>query len=861
MAGSEVSGISKQLSQFERIELLKISYRHRSRFLHCPTTGKDPEKDVWTSIMEEFSSTVRAGVFNKYAQVKKATNMICKNRRKQTKGTTPPQRRSRMVHGDKWIDNWVCVWRCRDLIIKTAKVDQAIREVMGEKKIKKMFCDRIAGTELPQETGELTFSAPIWKGIQKEIRDIERSSRGRHFSLYSSEDESDFTDDDGTEDDAVVGLRAKETLLQSIEADVQSDVPSAPEDLPSAQPNQRVSGGVNSPDLSPAIQERLKELEKGFINVLKANRTATGEKMSVLGLAQRSSNQQRISSPEALSHLQGALVHRPPKLPLKNKKNEQLTTILAIKTPRSEQGRSGNDDTYNSISLSFAPSQHLKPGTYSAGESVLVGWHARQIPLTGMNVTAEQDFRQTVFATISTAGIINFRLRSQNIQGQTVPSNFRLGKTVSVSRKDVIYHPAFDGMSYEEVQLEVARQSLLSVDQRTVSHQVPPTLITEITGENSRKDIMASEHEVREERPETFARSSAREDGRGCTPLKTNKEKSSASTLKRPGTPKVLRKFLDDEAKKRQKPLAPVKIPYISTPPRKPSPKSKKPSRCNRITPWRFYGKKPPERVPAAEEHEPNQKQNSEYRLPIFSQSSTDFSGKPQHKLRDRRTAGPCHGSDAASCDTMPFKYSSPTIARPHRYDSSDDESLPDVEELYRRRLANKIKSSSDASTSHELHILRQIPVDTGVTHKTDASQVYSDPQNSGHAQAQTDIHACHSEDLAGPKRGLNDDTQNIQAQGVTNMLFSSKSKKRSRHGSKSRSGSLEVDFIGGIALPESQVTTSPCDTRSAKRRKGPGHARKTHNMADQSKLGLGLRLSTAFTPRENAANDTALGS
>lgn len=217
-----------------------------------------------------------------------------------------------------------------------------------------------------------------------------------------------------------------------------------------------------------------------------------------------------------------------------------------------------------------------------------------------------------------------------------------------------------------------------------------------------------------------------------------------------------------------------------------------------------------------------------------------------------------------ASCDTMSSKFSSPTVARQHRYDSSDDESFPDVEELYRRRLANKTEPSSDASTSEELHIL-QTPVDTGVTHKDDASQVYLDPQISDHAQAQTEIHACHSEDLTGPKGVSNEDTQKIQAKGLTNVLSSSKSKKRSRHRSKSKSKSRsdisEVDFIGGIALPESREATSPCDTRSVKRRKGPGHAPKTHNMADQSKLGLGLHFSTASTPRENAANDIALGS
>ncbi|KAI0850453.1 hypothetical protein F5Y00DRAFT_38217 [Daldinia vernicosa] len=319
MAGSEVSGSSKQLSPIEKTKLLKISYQHRSRLLHCPTAGKDPEKEFWTLIMEEFSTTVRAGVFDKYAQVKKTTNGMCKNRRRQTKGTMSPQRRSRMAHGDVWVNRWVRVWKCRDMIIRTAKADQAILETMGENKLKKMFRDRITGTELPQELGKLTCAAPIWKGIQKEIRDIERSSRSRHLSLYSSEDESDVAGDDWKENDTIVDSGAEEPLLQSIEADDQSVVPSASEDLPSAQPNQRVLDGVNSPDLSPATQNRLKELEIGFINVLKANRTTTGEEISVLGLAQRSSNHQGAFSSRASSCPQGACIDSPQKLSLKSK--------------------------------------------------------------------------------------------------------------------------------------------------------------------------------------------------------------------------------------------------------------------------------------------------------------------------------------------------------------------------------------------------------------------------------------------------------------------------------------------------------------------------------------------------------------
>ncbi|KAI0117514.1 hypothetical protein F4814DRAFT_416654 [Daldinia grandis] len=545
-----------------------------------------------------------------------------------------------------------------------------------------------------------------------------------------------------------------------------------------------------------------------------------------------------------------------------------------------------------------------------------------------MNVTTEQDFRQAVFATISAAGIVNFRLRSQNIQGRTVPSNFRLGKTISVSRKDIMYHTAFDGMSYEEVQLEIARQSLLSVDQRAVNRQIPtpitestsatglgssfglassrnklfgdmnltlgaerdrrnasikvigPNTVVVSTSQDSRRDTTANGHKAREERPDTSTHTPARADGRDLTPLRTNEEESSVrysqqdiidhfdqltfnfqvSTSKKTGTPKALRKFLADEAKKRQRPLAPVKVPHTSTPPRKPSPISKKHFRCSRITPWRFYGTKPPEPVSVAEEHEPNQKQSSEYRLPMFAQSSNSLFRRPKHKPGDRQTAESCNGGGVASCGTMSPKFDSPTVARQHRYDSSDNESFPDVEELYKRMLANKTKPSGDASTSEGLHILHQTPVDTRVAHKGDVSQVYSDPRNSDHVQARTRKHTCHSEDLTGPKVVSNEDTQNIQDRGITNVLSSSQSKKRPRHRSKSKSKSLSklsdssgIGFIGGIPLPESREATSSCDTRSAKRRKGPGHVPKTHNMADRGRSELGPHFSTASAPQDDA--------
>ncbi|KAK6948045.1 hypothetical protein Daesc_009809 [Daldinia eschscholtzii] len=297
MAEQEVSDSSKQLSLIEKIKLLKISCKHGPRLLHCKPSGKHSEKEVWTTIMEEFSTTVRAGVFRKYTEVKKANNKMCTNRRKQTKGAVPPQRRSRMVNLDMWIDRWVRIWKCHDLITKIASTHRVIRETIGEKKLKKIFGHRIDGTELPQELGVLTFSDPLWKTIQKQIRTAERSLRTRHFSSFVSEDDSDFTDEEEQEDDAERDSCTEGPPLQSIETDDQIIVPSTPKDLPSMRPGQNISTEVKSPGLSPRTQARLKDLERGFINILKANKTTTGEKISVLQLAEQSSSQQRVSPP------------------------------------------------------------------------------------------------------------------------------------------------------------------------------------------------------------------------------------------------------------------------------------------------------------------------------------------------------------------------------------------------------------------------------------------------------------------------------------------------------------------------------------------------------------------------------------
>ncbi|KAI1799604.1 hypothetical protein F4811DRAFT_89162 [Daldinia bambusicola] len=935
MTEQEPSDNPKHLSLIEKIKLLKISCRHGPRLLHCRTSGKHPEKEVWTSIMEEFSTTVREGVFRKYTEVKKANNAMCKHRRNHTKGAVPPQRRSRMVDLDMWIDRWVRIWKCRDLIIKIANAHQVIRETIGEKKLKKIFGHRIDGTELPQELGVLTFSDPLWKAIQKQIRTAERSLRSRHYSLFVSEgedeDDSDFIDDDEQENGAAADPGIDGPPLQSIETDDQTIIPpSTPENLPSIRPIQSAPE-VKSPGLSPRTQTRLEELERGFINILKANKTTTGEKISVLRLAEQSSSQQLAISPRTTPRPQGNLADNSSKPRSIDREQPYTTAMLAIKTPRPVRRQNENDDTCNSISQSSARSQRLQPGTYRTGEGVFVGWHARQIPLAGINVTPKLDFRQAVFATINTTGIINFRLRSQNMREQTIPKNFRLGKTVSVSRKDVIYRPAFNGMSYEEIQQEVARRSLVGADQSAVDVQIPAptTSITGATGtwpwpessggsgdkilggtnallnaeqvrenpstevgeqskatvsepQDCKIDVPVSQHEA-EKGPATSTRPPNRADRRDPTQIAGNGHKSSTdhsqgsitgqlsqlraksqrSTSKGASSVKALKK-LSAETKKRRKSLAPEDILHPSLPLRKPSPRPKRPSSHKRITPRRFYG---------------TELQEREFQLPVLSQGSLGHSKQLQYPLRTYRTSGSRYKDGIISCSTGSSDFSSPTTARQDRRDSSDDDSLPDVEELC-RRITSK-PNLPERSPTPQQSDAPKIPVGTRATHEDDISRMCSDPPESSHTQGHIEAWTGNSNDCTSPQLGINTDVQDLEIHTHTDVLPDSQSKKRERQGSRSkprsksrarsksiltRPDATAIKPSEGLASSGGQEGNFTSDTRLVKRQKRSGSMASSvcfptsHNGKDQSKPRLDLH-SNATSTRDSVVRSTEIES
>ncbi|RYP72455.1 hypothetical protein DL771_004250 [Monosporascus sp. 5C6A] len=130
-------------------------------------------------------------------------------------------------------------------------------------------------------------------------------------------------------------------------------------------------------------------------------------------------------------------------------------------------------DIHRSTGANAIRAKPLAAGTFAAGKSILLGWHARQLDLAAENTTTDRDYRQAVFATVSASGHIHIRLRVHNMLGQPVPPDYRLKGISSVPHKNITYLPAFDGMPYDEVRLEIGRQSLRQESRRGATEWVP----------------------------------------------------------------------------------------------------------------------------------------------------------------------------------------------------------------------------------------------------------------------------------------------------------------------------------------------------------------------------------------------------
>ncbi|OTB11501.1 hypothetical protein K445DRAFT_321891 [Daldinia sp. EC12] len=226
-------------------------------------------------------------------------------------------------------------------------------------------------------------------------------------------------------------------------------------------------------------------------------------------------------------------------------------------------------------------------------------------------------------------------------------------------------------------------------------------------------------------------------------------------------------------------------------------------------------------------------------------------------------------------CNTRPTEFSSPTAARQYRYDSSDDESLPDVEELY-RRVASKSELPISTPTPQQTSTLRT-PLDPRVTHKNNISRVFPDLPVPGHIQAQTEITSYDSKHHTGSQLEVNVDIQNLLPQGDNNDVLSNlQSKKRARRGSRSKSRSrprtrsksvskfpdnTETNSLGTSASLEFQEPFTS-DTHSPKRQKlsrsiaSPKHTSTIRDDIDHNVLGGDLHLhSSTASPRGSAVH------
>ncbi|KAH9989236.1 hypothetical protein F4779DRAFT_265826 [Xylariaceae sp. FL0662B] len=273
------------LMQDEKPKLLKIFCKHTSKFIRSAALGPDVEKEVWISVMEDFSETVRPGFFIKHADVKEKIIGICKARLYATKGRVSIRRKAQVGELGKWIDQCVRIWKFRGLMTNAAKFYHSLLETIGEGKLTRMFRHRLKG-ELPEDLGELALSAPVWKAIQEEISTLEREAvRGNHRP-DPEETGSDWTDD--SKDNAWMENMGDNPPLPSIEQDSWNDVSStiSADHLESASVEAKDSG-VRDP--SPDTLQKLHEHEQNTITWLKEEkRKRNGETIFIRDLVQRS---------------------------------------------------------------------------------------------------------------------------------------------------------------------------------------------------------------------------------------------------------------------------------------------------------------------------------------------------------------------------------------------------------------------------------------------------------------------------------------------------------------------------------------------------------------------------------------------
>ncbi|KAI5927503.1 hypothetical protein F4810DRAFT_267056 [Camillea tinctor] len=266
------------LTPGEKVRLLKICFKHVRGILDAPTGSKSLEDESYRPVLEEFSTDVRGGFFKTCAEVNIEVKSICRSRRKRTKrGVTPAKRNPEPEH-DACIDQWVRVWKCRELKFYLDKAGQLIEENLGAQNFKQVLGSRLVNKKLPNNLSDLILDPPVQQLYQKHITDLVLSvqedagdSTDSSTSDESSSDSSDESEDESSDksssedsdedyhNNGMASLNTSPAPLRSIEKDLDPASPPA------------WSGKVLQPPLNLQPAQSFDD----FLNILDENKENT----------------------------------------------------------------------------------------------------------------------------------------------------------------------------------------------------------------------------------------------------------------------------------------------------------------------------------------------------------------------------------------------------------------------------------------------------------------------------------------------------------------------------------------------------------------------------------------------------------
>ncbi|KAI1760112.1 hypothetical protein GGR53DRAFT_510963 [Hypoxylon sp. FL1150] len=134
----------------DKIELLRACCKHGVDFINSATSGKHAEREVWKSITEDLPAALRETHLTTPTETRKKCISICKARRENPD-------KSKCDIDMSWIDRWVRIWQCRDLLASVTESQGLIRESLG--------ADATA------------YMAGVVAVIEKHTRDVKRTTR------------------------------------------------------------------------------------------------------------------------------------------------------------------------------------------------------------------------------------------------------------------------------------------------------------------------------------------------------------------------------------------------------------------------------------------------------------------------------------------------------------------------------------------------------------------------------------------------------------------------------------------------------------------------------------------------------------